>query len=76
MASKDPQPRTDTIAPETGQLHHTLEELRESRGITTAAFCGVCAQEGWRPGRSVTATEFDAAVKRFMKGGGGSAARR
>ena len=42
-------------------------KLKEMKKTPESVFRGVCAAEGWRPGKSVSATDYDAAVQRFLK---------
>ena len=43
----------------------TIEQFRSEKNIKRAVFAGVCAAEGWKPGKTVTETEFLAAVEKF-----------
>ena len=43
----------------------TIEQLRDEKKVKRAVFVGVCAAEGWKPGKTVTEAEFLAAVERF-----------
>ena len=43
----------------------TIEKLRSEKNVKRAVFAGVCAAEGWKPGKTVTEAEFLAAVERF-----------
>ena len=43
----------------------TIEELCSEKNVKRAVFAGVCAAEGWKPGKTVTEAEFLAAVERF-----------
>ena len=43
----------------------TIEQLRSEKNVKRAIFAGVCAAEGWKPGKTVTETEFLAAVEKF-----------
>ena len=43
----------------------TIEQLRSEKNVKRAIFAGVCAAEGWKPGKTVTEAEFLAAVERF-----------
>lgn len=78
MASKNLQVEEPVAfeRPKRGEHLCGLDELRKARKLSTGVFCGVCAQESWRPGKSVTESEFDTAVNRFLKGGGGNDAGR
>lgn len=42
-----------------------LEALRDQHGVGRAVFAGVCAAQGWKPGRAVAEAEFLAAVRAF-----------
>lgn len=43
----------------------TIEQLRSEKKISRAIFAGVCAAQGWKPGKTVTEAEFLAAVEKF-----------
>ncbi|WP_346298515.1 hypothetical protein [Alistipes sp.] len=43
----------------------TIEQLRSEKNVNRAVFAGVCAAEGWKPGKTVTEAEFLKAVERF-----------
>lgn len=43
----------------------TIEQLRSEKKINRAVFAGVCAAEGWKPGKTVTEEEFLEAVEKF-----------
>ena len=43
----------------------TIEKLRDEKKIKRAVFVGVCAAEGWKPGKTVTEAEFLTAVEKF-----------
>ncbi len=43
----------------------TIEQLRSEKKISRAIFAGVCATEGWKPGKTVTEAAFLAAVEKF-----------
>lgn len=40
--------------------------LREKAGVSWPVFAGVCSASGWRPGKQVSAEEFDRAVEQFL----------
>lgn len=42
-----------------------VDELRERHGITRPVFAGVCAANGWKPGRAMTGEAFLRAVADF-----------
>jgi len=42
-----------------------ISELKEIKNTPESVFRGICAAEGWRPGKSVTEAEYDGAVQRF-----------
>lgn len=42
-----------------------IEQLRSEKKINRAVFAGVCAAQGWRPGKTVTEAEFLQAVENF-----------
>ncbi len=50
--------RKNTEAPE----FHPSEKLREKNSIRRTVFAGVCAANGWKPGKQLTEAEFLAAV--------------
>lgn len=58
----------------------TIEQLRSGKKISRAVFAGVCAAQGWKPGKTVTEEEFLAAVGKFtsapMSGGAGKGAAK
>ncbi len=43
----------------------TIEQLRNERKISRAVFAGVCAAQGWKPGKTVTEAEVLEAVQKF-----------
>lgn len=43
----------------------TVEQLRSAKKVSRAIFAGVCAAQNWKPGKTVTETEFLAAVEKF-----------
>ncbi|WP_032122039.1 hypothetical protein [Clostridium amazonitimonense] len=44
-----------------------IEELREKSGLKEAVYQGVKASQGWTSGKMVTETEFQEALKKFLK---------
>lgn len=44
-----------------------IERLRELKKVSRAVFAGVCAANGWRPGRMMSEKEFTSAVDAFTK---------
>lgn len=44
-----------------------ISELKEIRNTPESVFRGICAAEGWRPGKSVTEEDYDGAVQRFLR---------
>lgn len=52
-----------------------ISKLKETKKTPESIFRGICAAEGWRPGKSVSATEYDAAVQIFLKRPVGKAGR-
>lgn len=44
-----------------------ISKLKATRNTPESIFRGVCAAEGWRPGKSVSEAEYDAAVQAFLK---------
>lgn len=70
---KTSEPVTEAAAETTPEQanapeHIEVGQLRTKLGISRAVFAGVCAAEGWKPGKSVTEAEFLAAVKKFTSG--------
>ena len=65
-AAAEQQPRTPEEFTEVGRL-------RMKHNISRAVFAGVCAAQDWKPGKTVTETEFLKAVESFnsapMSGG-------
>jgi hypothetical protein len=47
--------------------YETIEDLQAICGTSAAAFEGVKAAQGWKPGKMVTAAEYQAAVEQFEK---------
>lgn len=43
----------------------TVEQLRSEKKIPRAVFAGVCAAQGWKPGKTVTEAEFLRAIEKF-----------
>lgn len=52
-----------------------VSKLKASKDTPESVFRGVCAAEGWRPGKSVTKTEYDTAVQSFLRRPIGKAGR-
>ena len=44
----------------------TIEKLRSEKNVKRAVFAGVCAANGWRPGRAMTEETFLQAVAAFV----------
>lgn len=42
-----------------------IDKLREQHKVGRATYAGVCAANGWRPGKAMTEDEFLAAVAKF-----------
>lgn len=42
-----------------------IDKLREQHKIGHAVYAGVCAANGWRPGKAMAEDEFLAAVAKF-----------
>lgn len=55
------QPPTSPEAPKVFKV----EQLRSEKKISRAVFAGVCAAQGWKPGKTVTEDDFLEAVKEF-----------
>ena len=60
MANKK-EAAPDSTAPEL----QDLGTLREKHGVGRAVFAGVCAAQGWRPGKAVSEDAFLTAVRAF-----------
>lgn len=43
-----------------------IEQLRDKHKIGRAAFAGMCAANGWKPGKVMSETGFLAAATEFM----------
>lgn len=54
----------------------TVEQLRSEKKINRAVFAGVCAAQGWKPGKTVTEAEFLAAVEKFTSAPMSGAAKK
>lgn len=54
----------------------TIEQLRSEKKINRAVFAGVCAAEGWKPGKTVTEEEFLEAVEKFTSAPMSGAAKK
>lgn len=69
MANKKPtgpaSPDAAEQQPEAPAQYIEVGQLRTKHGISRAVFAGVCAAQGWKPGKSVTEAEFLGAVKQF-----------
>ena len=67
MANKKADGHAAETAPEQTNAPEYIEvgQLRMKHSISRAVFAGVCASEGWKPGKAVTENEFLEAVKRF-----------
>lgn len=46
----------------------TIDTLRKKHKTGRAVFAGVCAANGWRPGKAITEEEYLAAVAGFTGG--------
>ena len=53
-----------------------IEQLRSEKKINRAIFAGVCAAQGWKPGKTVTEAEFLAAVEKFTSAPMSGAAKK
>lgn len=60
LVTAEQQSRTPEKFTEVGRL-------RTKHNISRAVFAGVCAAQGWKPGKSVTEAEFLGAVKQFTE---------
>lgn len=70
MATKTTKPDAVPEVPESAGITSSseplpIERLREECGVSRPVFAGVCAANGWRPGRVMTEAEFHAAVEAF-----------
>lgn len=54
----------------------TIEKLRSEKNVKRAVFAGVCAAEGWKPGKTVTEKEFLKAVEKFTSAPMSGAAKK
>lgn len=54
----------------------TIEQLRSEKKINRAVFAGVCAAEGWKPGKTVTEEELLGAVEKFTSAPMSGAAKK
>ena len=54
----------------------TIEQLRSEKNVNRAVFAGVCAAEGWKPGKTVTEEEFLGAVEKFTSAPMSGAAKK
>lgn len=54
----------------------TIEQLRSEKKINRAIFVGVCAAQGWRPGKTVTEAKFLEAVEKFTSAPMSGAAKK
>lgn len=71
--AKGKEPETETMG--SGQTEQAtkdqelldVEQLRSKKKISPAVFAGVCAANGWKPGRMVAEAEFLRAVQKFIK---------
>lgn len=81
MANKSKEPESTPIVagqPEgaaTASELHDVEMFRSKHNISWAVFAGVCAAQGWRPGKMVSEKAFLRAVEQFngepMRASGG-----
>lgn len=53
-----------------------IERLRSEKKIKQAVFAGVCAAQGWKPGKTVTEAEFLEAVEMFTSAPMSGAAKK
>ena len=58
------KPATEEAAARAPELLD-IDDLRKRHRTGRAVFAGVCAAQGWRPGKAVTEAEFLAAVRAF-----------
>ena len=62
--------------PTAGPKVFAIEQLRSERKIHRAVFAGVCAAQGWKPGKTVTEAEFLQAVEKFTSAPMSGAAKK
>mgnify|MGYP001075899736 CR=1 FL=1 len=77
MASKTTKPEgavEETRQPEQPLLE--LDTLRKRHNITQPVFAGVCAANGWKPGKAMTEETFLRAVAAFAGAPMGAAVRK
>lgn len=71
MANKSKEPEAAPVVagqPEgagTAPALHDVEKLRAKYKVGYAVFAGVCAAQGWRPGKMVSEGAFREAVEKF-----------
>lgn len=64
MATKEIK---DEAAASGAELLEDIEALCVRYGISRPVFVGMCAANGWRPGRQMTGKEFKGAVKAYQQ---------
>jgi hypothetical protein len=57
----------DRVDKEKLEGYEKIEDLQAKEGTPAAVYAGVMAAQGWKPGRMVTAEEYEAAVEAFAK---------
>ena len=66
MADKNQTPKpAPIVAEQNGPELLEIGELRSKHKIGRAVFAGVCAAQGWKPGKKITEGEFARAVSEF-----------
>lgn len=65
--------KTESTGTENGLVE--ISKLKASKGTPESVFRGVCAAEGWRPGKSVSEADYDDAVQKFLHRPVGKAGR-
>ena len=67
MASRNKPEAASAVAQQLEQAQELLsiDMLREKHKVTRPIFAGVCAANGWRPGRAMTEEAFLRAVAGF-----------
>ena len=49
------------------ELLEDIDVLRLRQGVSRPVFAGLCAANGWKPGRQMTGSDFAAADKVYQK---------
>lgn len=51
----------------TGVVHLPIQELKRRCKTSEVVFQGVCAMNGWYPGKQITEKEYQNAIDTFLK---------